>query len=676
MKIASSLPVALLGTLLSTSAFAVQELGTITVSASRLDPETAGTPLYVIDREQIEKSTARNLSQLLVSVPGISVRQLFGTTGLEGTVDLRGFGAAAGSNTLILVDGRRLNDVDLSATNIGGVPLANIERIEIQPGGGSVLYGDGASGGSINIITRQASKSGAEINVATGSFNSLEAAVSGQLVSDAVSLGVFGQRQESDGYRDNSEVRRDNAGVDLRLKLNTQEFFVQGQGSKLESGLPGNRIVDPSIGRNDLHNNPRGTSTPNNYGNEDRYQLITGWKAALSDKLSLIIDGSKRNKEQQSFFDYGGGAGAYTDTTLDTVSLTPRLLFNYAAGTVSNSLQVGVDWYKTDYRSLRGQQANTAPIHIIDIDSETTSPYAFQTSKWNKTTVSLGARQSKVEQSGQDTYDPNAPGAFGPFDAAAAPGEQNHKEEMYEAGISQELVTGLTAMISASRSVRLGTVDEVYESDPTNNYLPVFSPLVPQVGHNLEGSLVYEQVRNRITATVYQQKLENEIHYDPSSGTNNNLGPTLRRGATLAGMATLIDSVTLNASVTHQQALFRDGPNAGNTIPLVANHLAYVGFNWQVNTLFDVALSDSYTGGKYFDNDQANSYGHKIPGYHRVDARLGFAWQYLNAGFAVYNLADGDDHFDEGILSASTPGRYAAYPLPGREYRFNVGLKF
>lgn len=673
MKLASSLSISLLGTLLSTTALAVQELDTITVSASRLNPETAGTPIYVISSEQIEKSSARSLSQLLATVPGISVRQLSGITGTEGTVDLRGFGASASTNTLILVDGRRLNDVDISASDIGGVSLANVDRIEIQPGGGSVLYGDGASGGTINIISRRPGKSGAAINLATGSFNTREQTASVQLVESVTSVRLFGQHQSSDGYRDNNEVERDNIGAELRFKLDRQEFYLQGQGSQLESGLPGTRVVDPGVS-DELHNNPRGTSTPNDYADEERYQLIAGWKTQLSDSLSFIIDGSRRNKQQQSFFDYGFGFSDYTDTTLDTVSLTPRLRLDYAVGAISNSLQLGLDWYQSDYNSLRGQRADTAAIHIIDIDSETTSPYVFQTSKWNKTTLSLGARQSRVEQSGHDTYNAAAPGSFGPFDAAATPGKQAFKEEMYEAGISQELRTGLTAMLSASRSVRLGTVDEVYEYD--SGGMRTFSPLLPQVGHNLEGSLVYEQAKNRVTATVYEQKLRNEIHFEPATFTNNNLDPTLRRGITLAGSTEIIESLTLNASLTRQRALFREGANAGNTVPVVPKHLAYLGLNWQLGSMFNLALSDTYTGSKYFDNDQANDFGQKIPAYHRVDARLGFVWKTLNAGIAAYNLGNAKDHFDYGVRSGATPGRYNSYPLPGSEYRFDIGLKF
>ena len=78
-----------------------------------------------------------------------------GKNGAGTSVDLRGFGATASSNTLVLLNGRRLNDIDLSGVDLSAIPRDSIERIEITRGNsGAVLYGDGAVGGVINIITK------------------------------------------------------------------------------------------------------------------------------------------------------------------------------------------------------------------------------------------------------------------------------------------------------------------------------------------------------------------------------------------------------------------------------------------------------------------------------------------------------------------------------------------
>ena len=65
---------------------------------------------------------------------GVLSRSLYGNNASRASVDIRGFGAASTQNTLILVDGRRLNDVDLSAVDYSAIPLQAIERIEIESG--------------------------------------------------------------------------------------------------------------------------------------------------------------------------------------------------------------------------------------------------------------------------------------------------------------------------------------------------------------------------------------------------------------------------------------------------------------------------------------------------------------------------------------------------------------
>ncbi len=75
-------------------------------------------------------------------------------------LDLRGFGTNSSQNLVILVDGVRMNENELAGAVLSSIPVDTVERIEITRGGSSVLYGEGATGGVINIFTRRGTEQG------------------------------------------------------------------------------------------------------------------------------------------------------------------------------------------------------------------------------------------------------------------------------------------------------------------------------------------------------------------------------------------------------------------------------------------------------------------------------------------------------------------------------------
>lgn len=185
------------------------ELGEIVVTATRYEEHLSAIPanVTVITEEEIRNSTAQNIPDLLRNEVGIKVNDINGSR-RNYTVDIRGFGETAGSNTLVLVDGRRVNQADLSGTDWTQIPLDRAARIEIIRGGsGSVLYGDNASGGVINIITKEGDRLLRKVTGAFGSYSTFDGSADLSGREGGFSYALSGNTLTSDGYRDNSDTR-------------------------------------------------------------------------------------------------------------------------------------------------------------------------------------------------------------------------------------------------------------------------------------------------------------------------------------------------------------------------------------------------------------------------------------------------------------------------------------
>lgn len=104
----------------------------------------------IVTQEDIQNKGASTVAEALRGVPGLIVNSIGGS---DPVFDLRGSGATAKSNTLVLLDGIPLNAVD-GTYNTSQIPVDLIDKIEVIPSGGAVMYGDGATGGVINIIRR------------------------------------------------------------------------------------------------------------------------------------------------------------------------------------------------------------------------------------------------------------------------------------------------------------------------------------------------------------------------------------------------------------------------------------------------------------------------------------------------------------------------------------------
>lgn len=163
----------ILGTILIVSSICGQTRATTTVGrdiiiigeeiviiASRLAKTETPIKNYpgnvsIITEEVIEKLKPRNTDELLRYIPGIDVYRRTGFVSGVSNVSIRGMGGGIRGRTLVLVDGVPLNEIYGQEVYWNSISPSEIEKIEIISGAGSSLYGSGAMGGVVNIITKK-----------------------------------------------------------------------------------------------------------------------------------------------------------------------------------------------------------------------------------------------------------------------------------------------------------------------------------------------------------------------------------------------------------------------------------------------------------------------------------------------------------------------------------------
>jgi len=217
------------------------------------------TNLTVITEEEIKEKSANTLGDIIEGELGISYKNN-GPLGQTQSVFMRG---ASSAQTLVLVDGRRVNEVSLGSADFTAIPSNMIEKVEIIRGSGAAMYGTGAFGGVINVITKKASyvipntfsdemsaalnnKSNNNYQVnfnpyfSYGTFKTINAGITGSYANEKLSILLTPSLLSSDGYRPNSFYNSKNIFGKIGFKpTKNSEIVLSGQVYNADIGNPG-----------------------------------------------------------------------------------------------------------------------------------------------------------------------------------------------------------------------------------------------------------------------------------------------------------------------------------------------------------------------------------------------------------------------------------------------------
>lgn len=617
-----------------------QELSAVTVSESRFAssiPSPIGAT--VITAEQIRDAGIGNVNEAIRKIGGVYGRQsMYGTS--DYSLDLRGFGENSDRNVVILVDGIRISENEGANALMSAIAIESVERIEIVRGGSSVLYGEGATGGTIQIITKRgkAGATNASLFAEAGSYGSNEVRASLTKGWDAFSMDVNVGGLRADNYRANNELRQDTFSGGLQWASNDARV-----GMRIESSRQDNRFPGPlTLAQFQL--NPRQTLTPDEYGSTDmdRYTFFAEKRLG---NLELALDYSHRIKHSE-FYQFG----ALTHYRSEMTQLSPRLRYSTKGTSFLNEFVAGVDLG----HSNRVRDASYAK---DDATQRSDAIYFRNELTAGDARIALGARHEKFKKNTSDLT------LF----------SSNYKNDVSVNAWSLEGSYAVQPLMNvfakAGRSYRVGNVDD--NAGKTSAEL-----LKPQTSNDLELGASFGDDKRKLSAKIFQHKLKNEIFYDPTVapwGANVNLDPTKREGVELEARARLSSAFVFSTVLQHVSAKFTEGPHAGHEVTLVPKNTATLRLNWLPGNGHTADIGVQWVDAQRFGGDFSNACKDRIPSFTTLDARYAVrigTWEFAVSGA---NLTD-KNYYTQAFGTCSSSAK--VYPESGRSVRFSARKDF
>ena len=652
---------------------------TLIVSGSRFEENLNEVPanVKVITRDEIANSSSNNIPEVLSQIGGLNVRgSNLGQLSLDATVDMGGYGVTANSNTLILIDGQRLNPIDSLGVNWQSIPIDSIERIEIVQGGASVQYGNGAVGGVINIITNGGKANLNQASVSYGSFNTLINNAILRNTIDKTTIQLTANTSNTGGWRQNSAANAYSFDGKITQNLGgINKVYADAYYSYTNAQSPGGVLGQVGQG------NPQAAKF-NNIGSQNTNTtsgIRGGAVYGFNPNWTFEVDASYGNRSlaynapyynsADSLIHFFGNTytGGPTNTNAKSwdMTFTPRAKGNFGKW---GTTVVGYDFSRANQNGSNayGALSQQAILALQNV------PFGYyggllnnsQSAKIINQSVYLISRvpiTSSIEVSGgfrrqvqsASTTDTNIASPNGTVNASQTYGANAGDIALnYSPSKRQKLY------VKWNQSFRFPNIDEFWGFDPNTNNRIFSGILQPQTSQTYQIGGEWTLNKLKVSTSLFQSLTMNEIRYNPATFYNTNDPNNIsRKGVILDSTSTLFGKLTLSAGGTYQNTAYTTGPYSGSGIGLTPNLLLNARANYWLNNEWSFGGVVNYVSEQRYDASPtvSNSLS-MMPSYTVADLFASYRTGKWETRLTIKNV---------GNTNYSTYGGYGFVSLPG-----------
>ena len=601
------------------------KLETTTISVEGFEQTLQNTPktIYIVTKEEISKSNAQTIPEILKMIPGVKTGE--GEDG-SGIIDIRGQGKQYDRNTAILIDGVKMNPIEMTKFDFSSISVDSIERIEVIPGNASVLYGDNTVGGAINILT----KNGDFLDYANlrGEVSSYNTVKRGADFSTSLSnLNIFGRydKKSSDGYRDNQRYDVENIELGTKYKLNENSDFLVKY-----NYLNGYKRNPGKLTESQLDEDRTQASTPSDW-TKNESNRFTGVYRYFTDNFEILnLSSYYRNHYYSNSSTFNGKL---------TEDFANNFKVKYLSG--KNKVVFGIDYFKGETKLKHKKtwaKKDGYGVFLIDTYNLT-----------QKLSIQSGYRRQETE-----------------FTYSVPSKKKDFSIDVYELSLNYKYSEMGSVYLSLGKDFRTPLTKEILAS---NGYLN--KDIKPQEGYNIEiGGSDYIN-DTFITSALFYKQIKDEIYLDVSDksggswGTNTNYdGKTEKFGYELMVEKNITEKLSLSGSYSYLYPKFISGEYEGKEIPGVSKNKFGIQLNYALKNNLNLNTIYNYYGSSYALSDEYNKET-KVDSYITLDLNVNYKpIESLNLYFGIKNLTN--EKYNERVQEVKGVRSY--YPAMGRRY--------